>query len=240
MVAAERDIIRDIEFFVPYNNVEEIQKSQNVDETGLRLVRGIASTEDWDLQKEQVLQAGIDYSYLLQRGYFNSEHEKGPANLAGEPLNLRVTPAGLYVEGFLYKGKKISDDWWEHILALELNKSNRVVGWSVQGKTLEKMNGVIRKCWLTALAITANPVNTNTWLQIVKSLDNECSGKSICGPDAEPLLMKAQIGPYDPKNDQELLDFHGAVKELQLTKGLSRMAAESAVRRILLRKGIVI
>lgn len=74
-------------------------------------IGGIASDEESpDLQGEKVFVDGLDTSYLLQRGAFNWDHQKGPEDILGEIDNVQKDNKKLYVEGFLYpKVKKAVD-----------------------------------------------------------------------------------------------------------------------------------
>jgi hypothetical protein len=183
----EADGSESFSFFMP---VERLEKS---DKDGKRYVQGVASTDERDLQGEVVRQGGIDYSYFLKYGYINDDHKDGPEHKVGEPTECRLTPAGLWMKGFLYKGKERAEYWWEHINTLAQNTSQRKVGFSIQGKVLRREGNTIAKCWLQDVAITASPVNTSTWAEIVKSLSKEkwclhpwqnvCEGGCCtCGP----------------------------------------------------------
>lgn len=143
------------------------------DKEGRRIIQGIASTDDTDLQGEVVIQKGIDYSYFMRHGFLNDDHKEGPEHKVGEPLECRITPAGFWIKAMLYKGKERADFWWEHITALKNNDSSRKVGFSIQGKVLRREGKTIHKCWLQDVAITASPVNTSTWAEISKSLNSE-------------------------------------------------------------------
>lgn len=182
-------------FFMP---VERIEKSQGKD--GKRYVQGIASTDDRDLQGEIVRQSGIDYSYFMKYGYINDDHKDGPEHKVGEPVECRMTQAGMWMKGFLYKGKDRAEFWWDHINALAQNNSSRKVGFSIQGKILRREGNTIAKCWLQDVAITASPVNTNTWAEIVKSLSGQkwclhpwqevCAGGCCtCGPAMKSIQI---------------------------------------------------
>jgi len=153
------------DFWVP------IVKAKTKEDGSLRVIEGIASTTDIDLQNETVDQRGIDFKYFLNHGYFNWDHKPGSENKIGEPWECRITPKGLYVKGMLYKGKKVADDVWEHIQTLSKNEdSKRRVGFSLQGKTVRRNGNEILKCWIQDIAITTAPINHNTYLDIVKSL----------------------------------------------------------------------
>jgi hypothetical protein len=135
-----------------------------------RIIEGIASTPDLDLQNERVSQSGINFDYFINHGYFNWDHKPGAENKIGEPWEVKVTPKGLYVKGIIYKGKKVADDVWEHIQSLAQNPdAKRTVGFSLQGKTVRRNGNTILKCWLQDIAVTTAPINYNTYLDVVKS-----------------------------------------------------------------------
>jgi hypothetical protein len=169
----------DFHFFMEVDRIEKSEKD------GKRWIQGIASTNHRDLQGEVVLQNGIDYSYFLSDGYINDDHKDGPENKVGEPTECRITQKGLWIKAWLYKGKERSEYWWEHINVLKQNNSNRKVGFSIQGKILRREGNTIAKCWLQDIAITASPVNTNTWAEIVKSL----SGQQWCLHPWDPVCV---------------------------------------------------
>jgi hypothetical protein len=153
------------DFWVP------ISKSKATDDGKARIIEGIASTFDLDLQNERVQPKGVDFSYFLKHGYFNWDHKPGAENKVGEPWECKITPDGLYVKGIIYKGKRVSDAVWEHIKALGKNSnSKRKMGFSLQGKTTKRNGNNILRCWVQDIAITTAPINYNTYLDIVKSL----------------------------------------------------------------------
>ena len=155
-------------FWVPFDIIKSSQESKAKDNK--RWIEGIASTEDLDLQNEIVSLRGVDFNYFLRYGYFNNDHKPGFENKVGEPTECRVTPKGLYVKGFLFKNKKIAEDIWEMALSLESSQSSRKLGFSIQGKVLRRQGKRLLSCWVQEVAITAAPINTNTYLDIVKSL----------------------------------------------------------------------
>jgi hypothetical protein len=163
----------EFQFFVPM----DIAKSDDLGETkgSKRLIQGIASTEHVDLQGETVVQSGIDTSYFMKYGWINDDHRQGPEHKVGEPLECRATKAGLWIKALLYKGNgdERCDYWWNLIQTLERSGSPRKVGFSIEGKIIRRAGKSILKCWLKDIAITASPVNTNSWAEIVKSLSAE-------------------------------------------------------------------
>lgn len=137
-------------------------------------VKGLASTEDTDRQGEIIMQKGIDLTPVKQgRGYFNYDHLPGPENLVGTIDNYTHTAQGLFVEGKLFKNHSRAKAIYEVMSSLGKSDRGRV-GLSVEGKILErdpKNPRIIKKCEISKVAITLNPVNTNTYADIMKSMD---------------------------------------------------------------------
>ncbi len=222
----------DFHFFM---EVDRIEKS---DKDGKRWIQGIASTSHRDLQGEVVQQNGVDYSYFLKHGYINDDHKDGPENKVGEPTECRMTQKGLWLKGFLYPGKERSDYWWEHINVLRDSGSNRKVGFSIQGKVQRREGRTIAKCWLQDVAITASPVNTNTWAEICKSLGSQqwclhpwdpvCKGGCCtCGP----ALKSLESGEED--EDKALsAGGMGATLVPQSLEGSAKVQTHKALDRI--------
>lgn len=138
---------------------------------GRRLIRGYASTADSDRQGESLVQKGLDIGDFVNHGYFNYDHDN--SIILGYPLpTCRVDDHGLWVEGELLKGIPQADRIWELALALQKSKAPRKVGFSVEGKVLERQGKTVTKAKIYNVAITTNPVNTNcTWDAIVKSFN---------------------------------------------------------------------
>lgn len=158
----------EFDFWLPMEIVKAT--SQDKKKGKRRMVEGIASTTNEDLQKEVVEQRGIDSTYFLKYGYYNNDHKPGFENKVGQPLECRVTSEGLWTRGFLFDNHKVADAIWELANALEASQADRKLGFSIQGKVTRRAGRRILKCWIQDIAITAAPINTHTWLDVVKSL----------------------------------------------------------------------
>lgn len=253
-------------FFVPVSSAIEKAIDGTAKKDGKRWLQGIASTSAKDLQGEVVNQQGIDYGYFLKHGYINDDHKAGPEHKVGEPTEARMTSGGLWIKGFLYKGKERSDYWWEHVNALAQSDSRRKVGFSIQGKIQRRNGSTIEKCWLQDVAITASPVNTNTWAEIVKSLSAEawcvhpwdptcvggccdCTSKSLESEDEEKALSTGGMGRVlSPESLEgglkvqtykslDRISFAEAVEILQVENGYSRVAAKAIADSIFTANG---
>src|SRR5208337_1949991 len=87
--------------------------------------------------------------------------------------------------------------------------SKRKLGLSIEGKVKERdgANGkVIKKAWLKNIAITYNPINQNTYVDLIKSFgdnpiykpcDEDCSKCAFCSCETE--TVKAQDVIIDPR-----------------------------------------
>ena len=140
-------------------------------EDGKHYIEGIASTPHEDLQGEKIKQEGLVLDYFLTRGYFNDDHSKETAGKVGIPTEAKITKDGLYTKGFLLETPR-AKGIWDLAQALEKSGGDRKLGFSVEGKVLErdtKNPRTITKAWIKDVAITAAPINPNTFLDIVKS-----------------------------------------------------------------------
>ncbi|MFH0957675.1 MAG: hypothetical protein V1897_03140 [Pseudomonadota bacterium] len=166
-----RSTVENFQFWVPIEKAEAVKdKSGNA----VRRIRGVASTPDEDLQGEIIHQTGLDFAYFLKHGYLNNDHKPGFVNKVGEPTVARINNNQFYIEGFLYNNHPVADEIWKLMQAQEsTQEARRKVGFSVQGKVKRRMGKQIMNCWVQDVAITAAPINTKTWAEIVKSLNDE-------------------------------------------------------------------
>lgn len=173
-----------LSFFVPASI--DLLKSRDSGEE-VRRIRGYASNSHMDRQQEEIVQKGLDISDFVDYGWFNYDHDN--TKILGYPDKelTRIDQNGFYVEGNLLKGVPLADEVWN--LAVALNKSGapRRLGFSVEGKVLQKSySGKILKAKVFNVAITPNPVNPGaTWEAVLKSFSG--------GKDFE-FINKAEAG----------------------------------------------
>jgi hypothetical protein len=179
----------DFKFFLPL----DVKKSDKPGKENEMRIGGIASDEDSpDLQGEKVFVEGLDTSYLLQRGAFNWDHGKGPGDILGEIDIADKVGKKFYVEGFLYPNVPAAVDTFNLMRSMKESGSKRKLGLSLEGKIKERdaLDGkVIKKAWIKNVAVTYNPINQGTWIDMIKSLGNvvsyspctnDCSKCSLC------------------------------------------------------------
>lgn len=140
------------------------------------LVQGLASTPSRDQQGEIILPEGIDASPIDQgRGVLNWDHQKGPENTLGLLDSYSKTKEGFFIKGRLFKNHKKAQSVQEIMSSLGKSDQGRM-GLSVEGKILEragKDGKIIKKCQINAVALTMNPVNQDSFIDLVKSLSTD-------------------------------------------------------------------
>lgn len=158
-----------------------VEISKAIDqETGeeLMLLGGIASTADEDSDGEFLDPKGFDIKPLIESGMVNWHHQAKtcPATIVGEPLKAEIKKEGLYIETKLYPSSQVARDIWELAKTLDKDSSTRRLGYSIEGKVLERKSEnrnspdykKITKAIITGVAITHQPKNPKTFANIIK------------------------------------------------------------------------
>ena len=217
-------------------------------------IGGYASTSSEDRQGDEIVQKGLDYDDFVNYGWFNFDHHNDQILGYPDKDKCKIDSHGFYVEGTLLKGVEIAKNMWETALALQKSGANRKLGFSVEGKVLQRNAlGKIVKAKIYNVAITPNPVNTScTWDALVKSFTTDkddidkaleaghgdASGSAIVPESLESAFktLSYAIGDdEEAKNHmselrKKLLNKQDITKSefilyLQLTKGLSYEAS---------------
>lgn len=177
-----------------------------------RRIGGLASVQTKDRQKETILQRGLDFSDFVRNGWFNDNHSKLTTDILGYPdtdtppryvKKGTVLPSGRvakgdghWVEGYLLDTQK-ADTVWE--LGKALQKTNRRLGFSVEGKILQRAgvdNKTIARAIVRNVAITNCPVNTDATMDIlVKSLETVEQSEPDNGEDIQKTLGMGTATP---------------------------------------------
>ncbi len=150
----------------------ELEKAKD----GKWKVRGLASNQITDQQGETIIQKGMDLTPIDQKkGVLNWDHKKGPENTIGLLDGYSQGENGLYVEGRLFKNHTKAVAVKEIMDSLDGEDRGRM-GLSVEGQILERDPAnpkIIKKCRISAIALTMNPVNTETYASLVKSMSGD-------------------------------------------------------------------
>lgn len=158
-------------FFVDNVTLEKAGKDKQGND--IMKVGGIATTKAKDTDGEEIDVNGWDVDYFVNSGFFNYNHQAkfNPRAVIGEPTKAEIRPEGVYVEGFLYADSELAKSVYDTTKMLEGSSSNRRMGFSIEGQALERDpldQKKITKARLTGCALTLNPKNPNTLVNIVK------------------------------------------------------------------------
>lgn len=158
----------DFKFVIP----AEISKGKD----GEWRVAGVASTSSIDRQGEVIIPEGIDATPIAKgKGFFNWDHDNSPENTVGVLDSYKKGSGGMYVEGRLFKNHTRAKAVYEIMSSLNKGDTGRV-GMSVEGKVIERdptNPSIIRRCLIKNVALTMNPVNQDTYADIVKSMGGD-------------------------------------------------------------------
>ena len=163
---------------------ETLRKS--VDEKGeernvARFV-AIISAGGTDMQGEDLDQDGLDWGYFMKSGFFNWEHQPGPDNVLGYPVDdtlVRTFDAegnpATQVTGELLLDKPKARETWETMCALQKAGNHRQVGFSIEGPVIRRdprNSKRVLRALVKAVAICAHPIrDTARVLTLAKSMD---------------------------------------------------------------------
>jgi hypothetical protein len=162
-----------------------LTKSYVTTERGARqyVIEGVASDESRDQQGESVIQRGMNFQPLLDAGIINWDHQPGPENIIGEPIAAEIQSGpAFFVKGQLYvDDKPRAAEAWATAEAMRKAGGRRKLGWSVEGAVLQRLGPKLTRTEVRHLALTHQPVNSNSWAMISKSMTTAT---------AQPLILE--------------------------------------------------
>lgn len=160
------------DFLIHTPGCVEILKSDGVDIDKVRPIGGTCSTERLDRQEETVLARGLDFTEFVKYGYYNDNHKQETAAVLGAPRLAELRKSRWYTEGNLICGYAPADRVWELAKALAKSDIPRRLGFSIEGKVVERSvtDSRILRAVIRHVAITNSPVNTDcTWDILAKA-----------------------------------------------------------------------
>lgn len=166
----------DFNFFVSIDG-EDLEKASKKDRKSGRYdsmrIKGVASDSSEDTDSEILEPKGFELSRFLQLGTINYDHKlrESPKFLIGEPVSAKVINDKFHVEAKLYKESEVARDVWDTMIMLKAAKSTRHMGFSIEGKAIERdvrNPKIVKKALITGLAVTMSPKNANSYADIVK------------------------------------------------------------------------
>lgn len=149
----------------------EIEKAvdEKTKKTKLYLA-GFASSNRKDTDGEN-LEQNFDINYLVERGIVNWNHSKDPDHVIGEPAQVKFVKGNLWVKSMMYEDQPMAQKVMNLAEVFRKNSSKRKLGYSIEGKVLERdPNDASRvlKALITNIAVTVNPKNCDSLIDIVK------------------------------------------------------------------------
>lgn len=216
------------ELFSLWTSVDLSKADAGEEEGNKAPIGGIISTDTVDLQGDQILQAGCDWSYFLKRGWFNYEHKPGAENIVGiprkvEPVTLEGGKQGTRVEGFLLLDRPRAREVYEAAKAIQKSGEGRSIGFSVEGQVLQRDPAnpkIVTKARILNVSVTAHPVNPDARLEVLaRSL--EANGLDIAEINYNPVdnleelsdMTKGNVGYQDPSKADPKASLSPVVKE---------------------------
>lgn len=151
-----------IKFFIPC----DIEKGKNEKGEQVMRFKGRASTGSKDSQGEELDPNNFDLSEFRT---INWNHGKTPDMVLGAPTKAIVKGGELNIEGELYA--EMPQAVATYNLMKALAKRGKKLGLSVEGKVIERdpsNPNRITKAKITACAITANPINGDTFAELLE------------------------------------------------------------------------
>ena len=167
---------------VPFKIHAELEAFEKADDPDGHTMRigGICTTDKLDKQEERVLQDGLDFSPFLAEGWYNDNHGQRTIDVVGYPTDAkyvnkgdplptgrRADRSGWWTEGYLVnteEGRRLFG------LAQSLSKSPRKLGFSIEGKVIERHKrnrNVVTRAMVRNVAVTHCPVNTDTEMHVL-------------------------------------------------------------------------
>ena len=221
--------------------VVELLKSEDgqSDADAPRRIGGYCSTEHLDRQSEVVLQNGLDFTDFIKHGSFNDNHNQATAALVGIPETAEFhSGKGWYATGHLLKGFPRADEIWS--LAKSLEPTSRRLGFSIEGKVVERRGNHIVKAKIRNVAVTNCPVNPNcTWDVLAKSFDSEevLERAMTAGHAIKPESGGRVVIPQDLEHDEVKqvwkCDHKGCKKAFRSQKGYDTHMASAHAEKSL-------
>lgn len=159
-------------FFAP---VDFLEKAKDKKGNDVYRVGGIISDTSTDADGEKLDPNGFDFSEF---NYINWNHGKSPSDIIGEPESWKVTPKGVYMEGYIYPESDKGQEAVQLMRVLGDSKKGNQLGWSVEGQVLERDlmdESKVTKARITAVALCPFPKNGNTFAELLRKGFNDDS-----------------------------------------------------------------
>lgn len=136
-------------------------------------VEGLASTDKLDLDQQILKPSGFILDYFNKSGFINWNHQSAvsPDAIIGEPVETKVNDENFFLKAKLYGWSNLAKNIYTIALNLEKDEdSDRTLGWSVEGLSLEVEKDFVTKMLVTNVALCFTPKNNDSYAKIVKGI----------------------------------------------------------------------
>lgn len=136
-------------------------------------VEGLASTDKLDLDQQILKPSGFILDYFNKSGFINWNHQSAvsPDAIIGEPVETKVNDENFFLKAKLYGWSNLAKNIYAIALNLEKDEdSDRTLGWSVEGLSLEIEKDFVTKMLVTNVALCFTPKNNDSYAKIVKGI----------------------------------------------------------------------
>lgn len=136
-------------------------------------VEGLASTDKLDLDQQILKPSGFVLDYFNKSGFINWNHQSAvsPDAIIGEPVETKVNDENFFLKAKLYGWSNLAKNIYTIALNLEKDEdSDRTLGWSVEGLSLEIEKDFVTKMLVTNVALCFTPKNNDSYAKIVKGI----------------------------------------------------------------------
>lgn len=136
-------------------------------------VEGLVSTDKLDLDQQILKPSGFILDYFNKSGFINWNHQSAvsPDAIIGEPVETKVNDENFFLKAKLYGWSNLAKNIYTIALNLEKDEdSDRTLGWSVEGLSLEIEKDFVTKMLVTNVALCFTPKNNDSYAKIVKGI----------------------------------------------------------------------
>lgn len=192
-------------YFSAWTSIDLSKDDSTKTDDKLGFVKGVVSSEIEDQAGDIIKQDGIDWTYFLDKGYFNWEHQSGPENILGYPTKIIKGEAETSVEGYLFLDRPKAKDAYDMAKILKDVQAPRSIGFSIEGQVIERdkaNENIITKAKILNVSVTAHPCNPDAKLMVKAIADMEETMRKKA-TTIEPTLLKTLEEDEAKKNEAQ-------------------------------------
>lgn len=192
-----------VDIDIDEESFEKATKGNASDRYKNMIISGLASDSSIDQEGQSLLPSGYDFSYFLKSGKINLEHfttrKQDPSSWLGEPIEAYVKGEEFFIKAKLWEHQPKARAFYDTIVAMKKSGSKRRAGFSIEGKAIEKdpfNPNKILKARIINCAVTLDPVNQNSWLDISKGQQSKDFIEPVYDEksyEGSPYLMQYEL-----------------------------------------------